>query len=531
MSPAANRKPESFIVCLDDDRDFLSSLKVLLPGKFQDGRDYNLLFFDNPVETLEILKEMVDQKAEIALLITDQVMPRMRGVDFLKAAREITPNSMRVLLTGFAGMDSAIVAINEDLLDKYLTKPITDLDDLVVTLKRLLNEFHMKNTVESQNRTILSLYEFSNNLNSLRSEEKILEQVIEFTRDSLNCERISVLVLEEGELVYKAGMGIPENVASQIRIPVGKNISGRVLKERKPLLVRDIEEIPWITNKINPEFKSFISAPLACAELYSVDLSLGVINVTNKGGNEEFSSRDLETLSFIANTAAIALNNQHSLRKVEQGYLDTVQALIAALEARDEYTKGHSMRVMNYSLGIARHLRLGQEMLRLVKDAAILHDIGKIGIRDDILLKAGRLAPEELLDLRRHPEISSSIVKSISSLQEVGLIVRSHHEMYDGGGYPDGLKGEEIHFGGRILAVADAFDAMTSNRPYRKALDFCTSMEELKKKAGTQFDPSCVDAMLLYLEGAEDKTSHYSGKETVERRTPASIPGGKEETR
>jgi HD-GYP domain-containing protein (c-di-GMP phosphodiesterase class II) len=190
---------------------------------------------------------------------------------------------------------------------------------------------------------------------------------------------------------------------------------------------------------------------------------------------------------------------------LEQSYFDTVTALIMSLEARDEYTKGHSDRVTEYSVGIARQLQLEEEMIKTIKDAAILHDIGKIGVRDDVLLETGRLTPEEFSEIKKHPVISGSIVKSISSLQETGEIVSQHHERYDGRGYPDGLKDEEIHIGARIMAVADTYDAMTSNRSYRKALDPDYAVKEIKNEAGTQFDPRCVEAFLQYL--SEEKTT------------------------
>lgn len=437
--------------------------------------------------------------------MTDQMMPKMRGIDFLKEARKITPNSMKVLLTGHAGIDSAIIAINENLLDKYLTKPITDFDDLVFTLKRLINEFHLKNTVDAQQRIILELYEFSNSLNSYRVLEDILEHTVSFARRVLNCERISILLLEEGELIFKAGVGIPQDMKCRIRVPLGKNVAGRVLKNREPMLVKDINELPWLKEKINDEFRSFISVPVICAELGSFDVPLGVINVTNKVGNEAFSKQDLRTLFFIANTASIAINNQYNLKKLEKSYFDTVQALIMALEARDKYTKGHSLRVMEFSVGIANQLGLDQQTINLIKDAAILHDIGKIGIRDEVLLKAGRLDPDELIEIRKHPEISSNIVKSITSLQEVGTIVSQHHERYDGGGYPKGVKGELIHIGARIMAVADSYDAMTSNRPYRQALNLSDVLKELQKESGGQFDPMCVNAFLQCLSDERTK--------------------------
>ena len=504
---------ESFIICLDDDRDFLNSLKISLPAKFQDGPDYNILFMDNPLETLQMIRELVAEREEIALLMTDQMMPNMKGIDFLKEAKNMAPKSMRVLLTGHAGMDSAIVAINDNVLHKYLTKPVSDFEDLVFTLKRLLNEFHLRNTVDAQQHAILDLYRFSDSLNSLNSLEDILKHIVSFTRQSLNCERISILLLEEGMLSMKAGVGIPKDIAERIRIPLGENIAGRVLKNREAMLVKDIDEISWMKNKINAEFKSFMSAPVICAELRSFDVPLGVINVTNKTGNESFSEQDLQTLSFIANTASIAINNQQNRQMLENSYLDTVKALIVALEARDTYTKGHSVRVMEYSEGIGRHLGLEEQMIGTIKDAAILHDIGKIGISDKVLLKSGRLDAGEHKEIRKHPEISYAIVKSISSLQEVGMIVRQHHERYDGKGYPSGLKDEEIHIGARIMAVADAYDAMTSNRPYRQALVPQDVVEELMTGSGVQFDPQCVEAFIQYIgekKAAENESENSS---------------------
>ncbi len=490
------KKSESFIICLDDDREFLHSLKLSLPMKFSEEPGYDILFMDNPVETLAVIRELVEEEEEIALIMTDQMMPDMKGIDFLKEAMILSPDSMRVLLTGHAGMDSAIVAINENILDKYLTKPIRDFEDLVFTLKRLLNEFNLKNTVDIQHRVILDLYQFSNSLNTLNSLDEILEHAVTFTRAALKCDRISILLVDQGMLCIKASVGIPEDVTKRIRIPLGKDIAGMVFKNREPILVKNIDEIPWIKDRINNEFKSFISAPVICAELSSFDVPLGVINVTNKRDNEPFSDHDLQTLSFIANTASIAINNQQNRLMLEQSCFDTIRALIMALEARDPYTKGHSIRVMELSAGIAQNLELDHHAIRTIKEAAILHDIGKIGIRDDVLLKAGRLDPDELSEIRKHPVISSSIVKPLSSLGEVGEIVRQHHERYDGNGYPDGLKKEAIHLGARIMAVADAYDAMSSCRPYRQALAPDEVMKEFRSESGAQFDPACVDALI-----------------------------------
>jgi HD-GYP domain-containing protein (c-di-GMP phosphodiesterase class II) len=305
--------------------------------------------------------------------------------------------------------------------------------------------------------------------------------------------------MENGVLTIKASEGISEDVIEQVQIPLGTDISGSVLQNREAIIVKDIDELSWLKNKINKQFKSFISAPVICAELRSVDVPLGVINVTNKKDNKPFTGQDLKILTFIANTASIAINNQDSIQRLEQSYFDTIGALIMALEARDEYTKGHSVRVMAYSEGIAQHLDLDSDTIKTIRDSAILHDVGKIGIRDDVLLKTGRLTQAEMNEIQKHSEISGGIVKAISSLQEVAEIVRQHHERCDGNGYPDGLKMEQIHIGARIMAVADAYDAMTSDRPYRRAFDQEKALDELRKGSGSQFDPRCVEAFMEFL--------------------------------
>jgi response regulator RpfG family c-di-GMP phosphodiesterase len=492
---------ESFIVCVDDDKDFLDSLRMSLPSRFCEDRSYNFLFLDKPEDALNVLSELVECEEEIALLMSDQMMPRMNGIEFLRKAKAVVPTSMRVLLTGHAGLESAVVAINQNVLDKYLTKPVSDMEDLRFTLKRLLNEFHLRNALSAQQCALLDVYEFGNILGIQQTLEDVLDRTVAFTADALGCERISIFLVEDGALSFKAGVGIPREILRDVCIPVGQKVSGRVLNSREPILVTDINEIPWLGKKINAEFKSFISVPVACAQLTSFDVPLGVINVTNKRRNAAFTQQNLETLTFIANTASIAINNLINRQKLEQSYLDTVAALIVALEARDPYTKGHSIRVQEYAVGTAQQLGLDRAEVNRLSDAAILHDIGKIGVRDKVLRKPDKLDSQGREEIHAHPSLGGEIVGSISSLRQASVIVRQHHERYDGQGYPDGLREEQIHLGARIMAVADAYDAMTSDRPYRQALDPKVAVEELLRQAGQQFDPKCVQAFTDYLKG------------------------------
>ncbi|MBI2940357.1 MAG: HD-GYP domain-containing protein [Chloroflexi bacterium] len=185
-----------------------------------------------------------------------------------------------------------------------------------------------------------------------------------------------------------------------------------------------------------------------------------------------------------------------SHRRLQATYLATLHALANAVENRDEETAGHSQRVTRYSLALARALGVPETGIRQVEYGALLHDVGKIGIPDAILRKPGRLTHEEWVQMRRHPDIGHRMLQEIEFLQDALPIVRQHHERFDGKGYPQGLGGKEIALGARIFAVADALDAITSDRPYRQAAPFERAREEILRQRGRQFDPDVVEAFL-----------------------------------
>jgi putative nucleotidyltransferase with HDIG domain len=187
---------------------------------------------------------------------------------------------------------------------------------------------------------------------------------------------------------------------------------------------------------------------------------------------------------------------KQALRQNQELFLETIRTLAAAIDAKDPYTRGHSERVSSYSMAIARHLGMGQEEVFRVRIAAILHDVGKLGVRDDVLNKAGGLSPDEFDEIKRHPAIGAQIMQPIRLLKDVIPGIRNHHERWDGSGYPDGLRGEDIPMVARIIAVADTFDAMTTNRPYQKALSLDYVLAKMREMAGTGYDPTVVEALL-----------------------------------
>ena len=230
-------------------------------------------------------------------------------------------------------------------------------------------------------------------------------------------------------------------------------------------------------------------------------LILGAKEVGRGNLNFKVKIKSKDEIGELANTFNKMTDGiQKTHAKLQQHYLDTVRSLVRALEAKDSYTKGHSQRVSEYAVNLAKHLGLNEEEIKLLEELSILHDIGKIGIPEKVLNKEGQLSEEEWRLIRKHPEIGEDILKHIEFLKPGISIVSHHHERPDGRGYPYGLKKEEISLLASIVAIADAYDAMTSDRPYRKAFAKDEAIAMIKKNTGTQFDSRVAEAFIEYLQ-------------------------------
>ena len=223
--------------------------------------------------------------------------------------------------------------------------------------------------------------------------------------------------------------------------------------------------------------------------------TIGVFELI-RDASEIMEEDDRQMLETLATHAAIAIEKAQLFADTQQSYYDTLKTLARAMEARDDYTRGHSERVAELSLTLAQALQLPGELTTAIFNAALLHDIGKMGVRDSVLLSALPLTPEELEHIRRHPANGNKILGPLKFLGRVAEFVKSHHERWDGRGYPEGIRGEEIPLASRVISVADTYDAMTSCRPYRNALSHEAAMAEISRGRGTQFDPEIVDAFV-----------------------------------
>jgi len=247
-------------------------------------------------------------------------------------------------------------------------------------------------------------------------------------------------------------------------------------------------------------------ASAMCAPLTCQDERLGVVYVDTRGTTNAFVNSDLELLVALSGPAGVAIKNAQYVRMIEKAYQDTLIVLANAIELRDHYTVGHTWRVTNFTIEVAKELGWSEEKLKEVRMGGVLHDVGKIAVDDAILRKPDRLTEEEFEKIKIHPEKGAQLLADVDFLEPLIPYCLYHHERYDGKGYPYGLKGEEIPIEGRAVAVGDTFDAITSNRPYRKGLDPEKAIQIIEEGKGTQFDPECADALIrCYRNGKIDR--------------------------
>jgi putative nucleotidyltransferase with HDIG domain len=282
-----------------------------------------------------------------------------------------------------------------------------------------------------------------------------------------------------------------------LEIPLEESrISRYALEEHEPILVEDMQESDRFRESedgIRFRARSILSVPL-----FSQGVPLGVLNFGADARTASFTDQDRELVITLGRQVAVALEQGRLLEGLQEAVGESIRALAGAIEAKDPYTRGHSDRVTHYSRLIAEALGLHRQEVDVIVRAAILHDVGKIGVPGAVLNKPGRLTDEEFGLIRRHPEVGVEIVREIRAMEETLGIIRAHHERFDGKGYPRGIGADDIPLGARILAVVDTFDAMTSDRPYRQGLPAQVAFDEIDRCSATQFDPAVAR---VFLEG------------------------------
>ena len=349
-------------------------------------------------------------------------------------------------------------------------------------------------SLELTKRTLHSVLEaISQGIASIDNIDKFLNLIVQTMTEAFGA-KVGVLMLkdeEANELYPQSVYGTLFTSLERVRLKIDQGSYGWVVKEKKPLMIPKLEYT-------EPGFYGYGAAfetPVLCAPLLLRDKVLGVISFYGKKLGNNFEEEEIKIIYNVALQTAIAIENARLNKDAEKTYFETISALALAVEAKDSYSRGHLDRVAEYTTMIARKLKLNDEKIKILRDAARLHDIGKIGIMDEILLKPATLTEHERMVMKKHTEIGESIIKPIRSLRSLCDVIRHHHEFLDGSGYPDGLQGDQISLLTRILTISDIFDALTTDRPYRKALTFDQAAVELHKMED-KLDQSIVNAFL-----------------------------------
>lgn len=411
------------------------------------------------------------------LVLTDLQMPEMGGIRLLQELRQLYADTDVIVFTAYGTFESARQALRLGASD-YLTKPV-ELEDLDRTVRRVL-EWRRVRMEKQRLSEIVALYEIS--------------QKFTATLDTSTAVREIVTLLWRRFSPYTLSLSLYHPSTRELELLAQRGGQRRAIPGARAAVVA-------FTNEgIEQAHNALIGGAISAGPGYSESIVLrtnngqiGMLQLTRNSDQPVFGNDDRTMLAVCASQIATALDNSRLYRQLQEQHLQTIAALAASIEARDPNTSGHSEQVMRYAVRLAEAIGLSSERIERLRYGALLHDIGKIGIRDYVLLKPGPLAPDEFEAMRQHPRIGAEILQRIEALNDVIPMIENHHERIDGGGYPDGKAGDEISAEARILAIADAYDAMTSDRAYRRAMCTTDALRHLQNGRGSHWDSDYVD--------------------------------------
>lgn len=398
------------------------------------------------------------------------------------------------------------------LLIRYRKDSPLDLEKLFDSLARQLEvslqSVMAQQKISTQIRNISFLKLISRTINSDMDFEMVMEPLLRQTLKFLDSDAVALYLndKESGLLICRAQSGFRTGLIENAKVRYGQAYVGIAAEEQRIVSIPNLEPL-----NDNKEFEALISAEAfesqQCAPIIIAGKTTGVLETFQR---KPFSASPEWMILFdaIATQTGLALDYnsiyadlQHAYLDLELSYEATIEGWSAAMDYRDQETEGHSKRVTSLALSLAARLGIPEEEISTISRGALLHDVGKIGIPDSILKKPGQLDEEEWKLMKTHPLIAYNMLSRIPYLKESLVIPLYHHEKWDGSGYPEGLKGERIPLAARLFSVIDVFDALTSDRPYRKAWSKEKAMDYIREQAGRHFDPDIVKTFISMLDG------------------------------
>lgn len=493
---------------------------------FFSSRGYHVLTANNGKEAISILAD-----CHVDCCFTDINMPEMDGLELAEHIRTHDNTIPVIVMTGYPSLENTIHTLKNGVVD-FLVKPV-NLQQMELCVKRVLRERRLfvknlilskevegKERIEKLNSELLYKIEELNVLNriltdfaALRESSDVFTQLVNMAIDIVNADASCFYLVSDNATdplpIATAGsqwlnekaqelFGDTLQESGTILAPIDTKIQTlitEVIKDDQPMIIANNN---GGGKRLSRQFRSFMLVPLKIREKI-----LGVLMAASYQDNRRFDEKDLYYLDFMSKKASTGIENLALYENIYNNLLSTLYAFVKAIEARDPYTKQHSSRVTLFAKTLAKAMGCSIEEQEVLNVAGLLHDIGKIGIRDDILLKPGRLDAEEYRIIQQHPVIGFDILGQMGLWTREKQIVRGHHERFDGNGYPDKLKGDEIPFLARILSVADVYDAIASDRAYRERMSEEKILGIMYGGAGTQFDPEIIDVFRKLYESGE----------------------------
>jgi response regulator RpfG family c-di-GMP phosphodiesterase len=472
------------ILVVDDEQPIREVMKEFLERR----HSYRVLTAEDGFEALQILS-----KEKIDCCLTDISMPGLDGLELTGRIQSLDNTIPVVVMTGYPSLESAIRTLKNGVVD-FLIKPVR-LDQLSMVIERTMRERSLfvenvllKEEVKGKQRILDLNRELEEKIRELETVNLILrrldhpassralfETLVNLCGEITSCNEAHFVILDQEKKEPSVISSFYEGVREGTREndPVRQDLLDRMATEGLPVLVKG-EDGKGI----------LIAAPL---KIRSSLFGALVLRATN--GKGPLKEKDLYYLDFLLDKASSSIENFALYDNLYQSLFSILYAFVETLEARDAYTKQHSARVTRYAVAMAKVLDRTEEEIEILQVAANLHDIGKIGVPDHILLKPGKLTAEEYEVIKKHPLIGSHIIGHFDMWSKEQCVVRAHHERWDGRGYPDGLKKEQIPYLARIISIADVYDALTSDRSYRSKMSQDKALAILSESAGSQFDP------------------------------------------
>lgn len=466
------------------------------------GSGYNVVTSDNPIDGIEKLKQ-----GNFDVITTDLVMPGTSGIDFVEAVLNYDMDMPIIMITAYPSIDVAIKALKQGAFD-FISKPF-NADHTRLVIKRAVEEGRLRrqnralseragegSKIHAINKILIGkvkelsdLYTLNEILQQPFTIEALFEKTIDIAISITEAENAGLWVVDKGSssITLKATKGMERLLGNSLPLTEVRSINKVFIEKRYSLSQHETGCICG-----SNDFKH----PLLCTPILIGGEVFAVLQLCKKFSGADFSANDVSLITNLTEKTSSRIETIALYENLVEKLMHGVTSLVMAIDARDNYTMSHCKRVTSYAIRLARCLGCSDGIVDALRFAGPIHDVGKIGVRDGILLKAGGLGSEEIMIMRNHAVIGDEIIKPLNLGVLERAVVRNHHERFDGTGYPDALKGSDVPLISRIFCIADSYDAMTSSRPYRPAMPHQKAVAELLKHKGTQFDGDIVDIFM-----------------------------------